>query len=102
MTLQEIIDFHDNLAVDETMAIAPIVEHLDELREHYKKQFGCEPVLMIAAMVNTELYAKIVPANKFVEKIDEFVNTIPDISEDERKEIAGIIAFNSAFVKNLL
>lgn len=102
MTLQEIIDFHDDLAVDETMAIAPIVEHLDELREHYKKQFGCEPVLMVAAMVNTELYAKIVPVNKLIEKIDEFVNTIPDISEDERKEIAGIIASNSTIIKTLL
>jgi hypothetical protein len=103
MTLKETIRLHDELAPNETMLASLILTYDKSIHNHYRKKFGCEPVLMVAKNSSlTGAYVKLIPENQFFEKITEYVNTLEGYPDDVLEDIKLDIIINSTFLRNFI
>ncbi len=100
MLLHEIISENENHA--SAIEYGQLHPYLKSLYTYYKRQFCCEPVLMVTAVFNAAQYAKIVPSNDFSDAIEAYMNGWDGFTEDEINSEIEVISFNSRLLKDLI
>jgi hypothetical protein len=83
---------------DQSILIEEIVKYKNSLLTIY----GNDCFLMVTSTFNVGSYARIVSiGDGFIESVEDYVNTIPDLSEEDRKNEIELINFQSLQLKDL-
>lgn len=99
MKLHEIITINSD--VEKSILFESILPYKRALYTYYKREFNCEPVLMVTDVFNAAQYVKIVPCNELTEAIYEYLQS-GGIDGSEIDSAIETISFNSRMYKDIL
>jgi hypothetical protein len=96
MKLHEIIKENDKPG--QSLLVECLMPYKKSLSTYLSDYFCCdksELILMVTDIFNAAQYGIIVPCDQYFEILDDYINSIPDLSEDEREEQKELINFQS-------
>jgi hypothetical protein len=88
MLLHEIISANE--VSDQSILIEKILPYKKSLQVIFP-----DAILMVTDVFNAAQYGKIVSSSDFSDAVEEYVNTIPDLTEEEKEEQIELINFQS-------
>jgi hypothetical protein len=92
---------HEIIEQNEKRDTSIIIEEIAKYKKSLLTIFGYDAILMVTDVFNAAQYAKITPADTFEYQVELYIDTLPDLSTNERDEQKELIMFNSLFLKNL-
>ena len=94
LKLSEIIRISES--DDQSVSLECIARYKKSLLTYFRRYYrNGEPMLLVTDVFNAIAYAKVVPESDFSDALETYVNSIPDLTEEEREAEREIISFNS-------